>query len=330
MTAENKCRGFLVLFIGLAAVHTLRAESDFKIYEEWPFDAKEAVRRQAETAKALDIAAAKTIRLGEDCRLDMGLIPAGEFMMGSKVSAEDQLAFFKHAKVDWYQGSFPLHRVRITRPFYVGKYEITQEQWLAVTGKNPSKFRDGQNWRTRPVESVLFSEIETEFLKKTQQYAPEGWHFRLPTEAEWEYLARAGVDDFFAPGDKLDLSQAAIQIKWHHRETVPVGACKPNAWGCYDVHGNVWEYCADLFDEEYYSRSPQDDPRCAKRSESIKEAEGHVMRGGSWNYPPVYARLEHRGWDGFPITSQDRHAHRGLRVVLAPRAKRTSRGSAGE
>jgi len=296
-------------------------ETAYEVYKDWPFDAEEAKRRQAETAKALNEPVTKTIHLGKDARLDMCLIPAGEFMMGSKVPAAEQLKIFKHAKEDWYAASYPLHRVRITRPFYVGKYEITQEQWLAVTGKNPSKFRDGQNWRGRPVESVLFSEIETDFLKKIQQYAPMGWHFRLPTEAEWEYMARAGVEDFFVHGDELALTQAAIQIKWHYKETMPSGSFQPNAWGCYDVHGNVWEYCADLFDENYYANSPTDDPCCTKRSESIKDQEGHVMRGGSWNYPPPYGRLEHRGYDGFPITSHDRHAHRGLRVVLAPKAK---------
>jgi len=250
--------------------------------------------------------------------------------MGSKVPAQAQLEIFAHATLDWYLSSYPAHKVRITRPFYLGKYEITQDQWQAVVGSNPSEFREAPNSAAHPVESVLYREIG-QFLDKLQRYAPEGWRFRLPTEAEWEYAARAGVETLFTHGDSLSAEQACYAGgDGEDRETtVAVGSFPGNAWGCHDMLGNVWEFCADLYDGNFYSTSPLDDPRCDKRSESIWEHEGHVLRGGSWNYTLPYCRLEHRGWDPFARDSIERWSHRGLRVVLAPQCETDRRSAPG-
>jgi len=234
------------------------------------------------------------------------------------VPAAEQVKIFGHATTNWYVSAFPGHKVRITRPFYLSKYEITQAQWQTIVGSNPSKFKDASDSARRPVESVLYPEIGR-FLSKLQKHAPQGWQFRLPTEAEWEYAARAGADTFFSFGDSMTTSQACFSDNkgMRRKETTVVGSFPANAWGCHDMQGNVWEYCADLYDETFYTRSPVDDPLCTERSESTRDHEGHILRGGSWNYTPPYCRFEHRGWDPCPRDSTERWPHRGIRVVLS-------------
>ena len=144
----------------------------------------------------------------------------------------------------------PSHRVRITKAFEIGKYEVTQAQWQAVMGTNPSVMR-GED---RPVESITKGEAQ-DFLNKLNA-RNDGYRYRLPTEAEWEYAARAGSTGPFA--GKLD------EIAWYagnsEDETHPVGKKKPNAWGIYDTQGNVREWVQDFYSANYYSVSPAEDP----------------------------------------------------------------------
>ena len=166
-------------------------------------------------------------------------IAAGEFMMGCSVG-----------DIDCNDDERPIHRVQITKPFEIGKYEVTQAQWQAVMGSNPSTIKGDD----RPVESI--SKIEAEdFLNKLNQ-RNDGYRYRLPTEAEWEYAARAGSKEPYA--SRLD------DIAWYagnsDDETHPVGQKKPNAWGLYDTQGNVRELVADLYGNNYYSNSPVADP----------------------------------------------------------------------
>ncbi len=154
--------------------------------------------------------------------MEMVLIPAGEFQMGSNTGDSDEQ---------------PVHTVRISRPFYLGTYEVTQGQWQAVMGRNPSWFTGEP---TRPVERVSWDNIQI-FLQ--QLNAREGGAgYRLPTEAEWEYAARAGTSTAYSFGDD---EQKLGEYAWYRANasntTRPVGLKTPNAWGLHDMHGNVWE-----------------------------------------------------------------------------------------
>jgi formylglycine-generating enzyme required for sulfatase activity len=172
-------------------------------------------------------------------RMEFAAIPPGEFMMGCS-TGDQQCA----------DDEDPRHRVRITKGFEIGKYEVTQAQWLALMPNNPSANK-GDN---RPVETV--SKLESqEFIAKLNAQN-DGYLYRLPTEAEWEYAARAGLDAPFS--GPLD------EVAWYSAnsgdETHPVGQKKPNAWGLYDMQGNVREWVSDLYSANYYSASPAADP----------------------------------------------------------------------
>jgi formylglycine-generating enzyme required for sulfatase activity len=162
-------------------------------------------------------------------------ISAGELMMGSENDSSDEK---------------PVHRVRISHPFEMGKYEVTQAQWEAVTGINRSRFK-GANL---PVTNISWHDVQ-EFIKKLN-VRNHGYIYRLPTEAEWEYACRAGSTGEYS--GNLDA------MAWYHNNsggtTHPVGTKQPNAWGLYDMHGNVAEWCQDRYSIDYYSQSPSVDP----------------------------------------------------------------------
>ena len=204
--------------------------------------------------------------LGSGVSLEMILIPAGEFMMGSPDSDKDAL--------DWEK---PQHRVRITKPFYLGKYLVTQEQWQAVMGNNPSNFRGPTN----PVEQVSWKDCQ-EFVEKLNAKVGGG-RFSLPTEAQWEYACRAGNTTRYCYGD--DESRLG-EYAWYDgnsgRKTHPVGEKKPNAWGLYDMHGNVFEWCMDWYGG--YAKSPADDPAVSSGDM------GRVNRGGGWSSYAAHCR----------------------------------------
>ena len=206
------------------------------------------------------------------------LIPAGEFQMGSPANEE--------GREDWEQQ----HRVRITHPFYLGAYEVTQEQFQQVMGNNPSDFK-GVNL---PVEQVSRDDA-VEFCRKLSQ--EEGKIYRLPTEAEWEYACRAGTKTAFAWGNSASSAQANINGNASYgdaakgpsiEKTSSVGSYMPNAFGLYDMHGNVWEWCSDWYGSNYYPNSPADDPV------GPGAGSGRVFRGGSWFDYPVYCRTASR------------------------------------
>jgi len=165
------------------------------------------------------------------------------------------------------RGSYP---VTLSRPFYLGTYQVTQAQWTAIMATNPSKFK-GDN---RPVERVSWNDCQ-EFIRKLN--SKEGTDkYRLSTEAEWEYACRAGTTTRFCFGDdETMLSQCAWFTKNSANETHPVGQKKANAWGLYDMHGNVWEWCQDWYGG--YTKSAVTDPS-GSGSGSFR-----VLRGGCWS-----------------------------------------------
>jgi formylglycine-generating enzyme required for sulfatase activity len=204
-------------------------------------------------------------------------IPAGRFLMGSPNSDRDARDFEK-----------PQHKVTISRPFWLGRYEVTQAEWEAVLGGNPY-VRDRSNPYynlpgmaeriTRPNHpaTVLWNDAQA-FISALNE-REGGARYRLPTEAEWEYAARAGTPTRYSFGDNdRDLERYAwyggdFQTGGHH----PVGAKQPNPWGLHDVHGNVWEWVQDWYDPDYYARTPAIDPQ---GPEAGRE---RVVRGGSWH-----------------------------------------------
>jgi formylglycine-generating enzyme required for sulfatase activity len=233
------------------------------------------------------------------------LIRAGRFLMGSPDSDRDALA-----------GEKPQHPVRITRPFYLGVYPVTQSQYKALMSSNPSSFKGDGN---RPVECVSWEDA-TAFCRMVSS-AIRG----LPTEAEWDYACRAGTSTRYWFGDDassreeyeawLDLGDDASRFgeyawfdKNSARATHSVGQKKPNAWGLYDMHGNVWEWCQDWHDQKYYAVSQVDDP-VGPAQASIR-----VIRGGGWNVSARYCRAATRG----RFTPSYRFSNLGFRAALVP------------
>ena len=237
-----------------------------------------------------------TLDLGGGVMMEAVLIPAGTFSMGSGRGP------FKDEK--------PVHEVTISQPFYLGKYPVTQQQWQAITGSNPSRFKEAK----RPVDGISWKDGQ-DFCREVS--ARTGKTVRLPTEAEWEFACRAGSTTDYCFGD----SPAALaEYAWYESNsggnTHAIGEKRPNAWGLYDMYGNVWQWCQDWYDPKYYADSPRIDPQGPARS----DREAHVLRGGAWHAKASYCRSAQRGGD-FPCgeggpgswTDADRN---GLRVVV--------------
>jgi len=199
----------------------------------------------------------------------------------------------------------PVHDVCVS-DFYMGKFEVTQRQWRIVMGTTPSTFKNcGDDC---PVEQVSWNDAQ-EFISTLNQKT--GKRFRLPTEAEWEYAARSGgkKEKWAGTSSEGDLGDYAWYGKNSGRQTRPVGQKKPNGLGLYDMSGNVWEWCADWHDANYYQRSPRDNPGGPDRW-SLR-----VSRGGSW----AGSARDERATERRSGSSKGRSIEGGFRLVLAPR-----------
>ncbi len=226
--------------------------------------------------------------------MEFVLIPAGEFLMGSTSAEIDALvhSWGQHIRRDFGQRirqnaehEMPQHRVRISQPFYLGKYEVTQNQWEVVMGSNPSHFKGDPN---RPVEQVSWDDVQ-EFIQKLNA-KETGTKYRFPTEAEWEYAARAGSTTAYSFGnDESRLGEYAWYRKNSSDTTHPVRQLKPNAWGLYDMHGNVWEWCYDS--QRPYADYTVDDPVGPTVAGDLR-----VIRGGGWADPAQHVRAAFRYW----------------------------------
>jgi len=247
-------------------------------------------------------------------------IPAGEFMMGRKTSLTElrrqHFGEIPSKDMIWWgekdtKNEVPRHLVKITKGFWMGRHEVTQAQYKAIMGKNPSfcrykclhcnKLVDprvlkdnvfSEAMQNHPVEDVTWFQT-TEFCRKLGD--KEGQEYSLPTEAQWEYACRAGTTTVFSFGD--DYSKLG-EYAWYNdnceETTHPVGQKKPNAWGLFDMHGNVSEWCLDRFDPNSYTNKVAIDPVCSK---AIKlKADLRVERGGDILTNDMGCRSAKRGW----------------------------------
>ncbi|NQT16470.1 MAG: SUMF1/EgtB/PvdO family nonheme iron enzyme, partial [Planctomycetes bacterium] len=240
-----------------------------------PFDEAQAKQHRDAWADYLGLPVEREIDLPGGAKLTLVLIPPGEFLMGAseaeqtRVQEEAKAAGGESAKVATANEG-PQHEVAISKPFYMGVYEVTQEQYEAVVGTNPSQYKGDK----LPVESVTWDDA-VEFCKRLSDTTDHAVH--LPTEAQWEYACRAGTQTAFHFGDRgeelpqyANYSDSTFTPTWGgkknnlpsdgHDTTSPVGSYKPNFWGLYDMHGNVSEWCADWYHESYYTNSPAVDP----------------------------------------------------------------------
>ena len=205
--------------------------------------------------------------------MEFVLIPAGEFDMGSPSSESEGK--------NNYNG--PVHYVKIPKPFYLSKYEVTQKQWREVMGSDPSYFKGND----LPVEKVSWNDVQ-EFIKKLNER--EGTEkYRLPSEAEWEYAARGGTATRYSFGDdESELDEYGWYYENSNYETHPIGQKKPNSWGLYDMHGNVWEWVQDGWHESYEG-APTDGSAWEDGSGACR-----VNRGGGWSFDARYCRSAFR------------------------------------
>ena len=227
-----------------------------------------------------------TENLADGIKLEMVSLPAGKFLMGS------------------YERDYekPQHQVKVSS-FAIGKYPVTQAQYQAVMGKNPSKFKNNPQ---NPVEQVSWNDAKA-FCQKLSQIT--GKTYRLPTEAEWEYACRAGTTTRYYFGDNDNqLGNYAWYRGNSQDKTHPVGQKKPNAWGLYDMSGNVWEWCEDDWHDSY-AGAPDDGT--AWIDNDNRSQSGKCLRGGSWINFPCYCRSAIRGRD-YPV---NHYSNSGFRVA---------------
>lgn len=235
-------------------------------------------------AAAAGVAASRVVR--NSLGMEFVLIPPGEFIMGGRNSAATQ----------------PRRRVRISRPIYMGRFPVTQAEWQRIMGDNPS-------WNSGcgscPVEQVSYLDV-LNFLEKLN--AMDRGTYRLPTEAEWEYAARAGTTGTYSFGD--DPSQLGA-YGWFFRNVdsgaQPVGQKRPNPWGLYDMHGNVWEWVRDW-------HQPYPATRTVVNPVGPARGKYKVIRGGSWTNDFDLCRSATR----MKVRPRNEHLNLGFRVVLVP------------
>jgi formylglycine-generating enzyme required for sulfatase activity len=256
--------------------------------------------------------------------MKLALIPAGKFLMGSPATEVER------------EPGEAQHEVTITRPFYLGVYDVTQAEYDKVMGApraggKRNEWNNGARFNAAtgggpdyPMENVTWYQA-VEFCKRLSALPEEqraGRKYRLPTEAEWEYACRAGSTTAFYFGDSLSSTQANFNGQApcngaapgpYVRKTTKVGSYKPNAFGLYDMHGNVWQWCADWYDKDYYQHSPKENPKGPEKgvlSTGYKDFY-RVIRGGCWLDEGRACRAAHR----FRAMPHDAYQLIGIRVA---------------
>jgi formylglycine-generating enzyme required for sulfatase activity len=276
------------------------------------------------------------IEITNSIGMTLALIPPGEFDMGS---SEDEIkrVLGREHEGDWHPtyidrvgSEGPRHRVKMTRPFYIGTYEVTQAEYEKVMEVNPSHFSAADEGRDKldspdtgdfPVEMVAWSDA-LEFCRRLSALPDEKEaerHYRLPTEAEWEYACRAGsASSYCFGGDEAKLPEYAWMRVNSDGSSRAVGTRKPNAWGLHDMHGNLWEWCADWYHNKYYGQSPEANPPGPQSGSWTVPNDpssriARVVRGGAWtDANPDWFRNAARSPSGRGDSGSSRY---GFRVV---------------
>ncbi len=267
-----------------------------------PYGADKAKEHQKAAADFYGVPVEKSVDIAEGVKMDFMLIPAGTFFMGSSTT---------EYKRDRNEG--PAHDITISKPYYLGKFEVTQKQWNSffegtVFARKEFEF-PGDNM---PVETVSGFEAEKFLMDLSSKL---NMKFRLPTEAEWEHACRAGTQTPFYTGETISTSHAnydgskvykngvkGLELK----QTVDVGMYPPNPFGLYDMHGNVWEWCKDWYDGSFYKESPGTDPT------GPPSGSNRIIRGGCWKSHPTKCRSAERDYHN-PSKSEELI---GFRVLL--------------
>jgi hypothetical protein len=261
----------------------------------WPMGRSEANQIQRAAAIGLRMPLEIALPCGTNCAIPCILVPPGWFEMGSPNEERER-----------HENEGPPHRVMITRPFYLGKCAVTQEQYELIVGVNPSRVKG----ESHPVENVSWFDAIV-FCQKLADSI--GKSIRLPTEAEWEYACRSGTNAPFNTGWTITTDQANYNGRyWYGPGTagvdrgghVAVGSFSPNAWGLHDMHGNAWEWCADWYAP--YSAEEQADP-VGPETGVYK-----ILRGGCYYFGPRYCRSADRRW----LEPFRRSDSNGFRVVV--------------
>ena len=235
---------------------------------------RENGRRVADNQTSSNSSAVSAVEITTQSGIEMVLVPGGEFTMGSTKSSPDE---------------GPLHKVMVSE-FAMDKFEVTQRQFALLELPDPSQFKDDSG--KRPVEQIRWSDAAKYCNERSRReglepcYDEEDLEFkcdfeasgyRLPTEAEWEYTARAGTETVYDFGSSpRQLKNYACYAGNSRKKTDPVGRKKANRWGLYDMYGNVSEWCHDRYSDSYYRNSPVENPR------GPTEGKKRVLRGGSW------------------------------------------------
>jgi formylglycine-generating enzyme required for sulfatase activity len=287
-------------------IHVLINADPLRVLELTPFAFAALLANQsqgvpgAEIQAKADIWAFPTLA---DRRMKLVRIEPGSFSMG-------------RAKA-WFDDEQPQHEVQITRPFFLGIHLVTQGQYQAIMGSNPSGFKGSDDLPVEYVswlDAVNFCNKLSEKDKRTPFYRINGTNvagvggngYRLPSEAEWEYTCRAGSATWYSFGEDTEkLGEHAWYSGNSQSKTHQVGQKSPNAWGLYDMEGNVWEWCGDWYDQYYYASSPDADPP------GPSKASARVIRGGSWSDSDLYCRPAVRNRSA----PEDRYNNLGFRVA---------------
>ncbi len=243
--------------------------------------------------------AVRTVHLGDTAKLKLVKIPGGQFIAGNALSPGKNVRKSNGNQVS-YGDEHPQNEVQFLESFYMSETCVTQKQYHLVMGHNPAKFGGDE----RPVERVSWHDA-VQFCKQLSRELGET--FQLPAEAQWEYACRAGSTTAYCFGD----SQKQLgRYVWYGENsgsrTHPVGQKKPNAWGLYDMHGNVWEWCADCYDSGCYEDNMSTDQK------GPTTGSYRVLRGGSWGSDADDVRSANR-YDSDPTNAGN---HYGFRVVL--------------
>ncbi|MBD2176777.1 formylglycine-generating enzyme family protein [Pseudanabaena sp. FACHB-1998] len=230
--------------------------------------------------------------LGNGIVIEMVRIPSGKFMLGSPVN-----------ELGRRDNESPLVEVQV-RAFYMAKFAVTQEQWFAIMGSNSANFRESLQ---APMENISWLEAQ-DFCQKLAARSPHAHAYRLPSEAEWEYACRAGTNTTYHFGDSpAQLSDYAWFVDNANKRSQPVGQKVPNPWGLYEMHGGVWEWCEDVWHDNFNSAPADGTPWLEGNSGR------RVRKGGSWSNEARLCRSASREWHW----QSDRYKDIGFRVVIA-------------